>query len=105
MNNGLSFFKFPDNEVGVSFNKTDDFIDLYHPINSSNDAMNLFMAIDAIQSTGTIISKIIIPCLPYQRQDRRCKIGESFSLQVFFKLLNSVNFTLLCISRTKVGNE
>ncbi len=62
-------------------------------IRSSDDVMALLLAVNAIREMDTYKRPIvlILPYLPYGRQDRVCDIGEAFSLKVFTGLVNSLN--------------
>ena len=59
-------------------------------LNSSNDILQLMMAVDALRRQGVKHIECLIPYLCYSRQDRMCNLGESFSLKVFANLLNSL---------------
>jgi ribose-phosphate pyrophosphokinase len=57
-------------------------------LNSSKKVMRLFMLIDALRrARGGIVITLELPYLPYARQDRVCKKGEAFSLEVFGDIL------------------
>jgi ribose-phosphate pyrophosphokinase len=45
---------------------------------------------NAIKQAGMILKKIIVPYVPFGRQDRVSVKGECFSLQVFANLINSL---------------
>ena len=59
---------------------------------SSNDILKILMAKNALDNMGVIETHLVIPYLPYVRQDRICDEGEAFSLKVFCSLINSCNF-------------
>lgn len=91
MNEGLEIFKFPNGEMGVKFTPISNEVELFFDIKSSDDIITLLLAIDAVNAAECLIKKIVIPCLPYQRQDRRCASGEAFSLLVLLKAINSAS--------------
>lgn len=60
----------------------------------SNSVMELILAVDALRRINAEIDiSLLTPIIPYARQDRVCDDGESFSLEVFAKLINSLNFS------------
>lgn len=58
-------------------------------IQSSDDVMRLALLADIVDPTKV---DLVIPYLPYARQDRRCTPGEAHSLRVFAKILNVLKF-------------
>ena len=61
-------------------------------IRTGQDVMDILMAADACKRDGCRELKLIIPYLPYARQDRKCNSGEAFSLKIFCDMINSVYF-------------
>lgn len=63
-------------------------------IRSSKEVMQLLMLNDALRiyAHRNAIFTLDLGYLPYARQDRVCAKGESFSLRVFCKLINSLEF-------------
>lgn len=62
-------------------------------LRSSHDVMTLLMLNDAIERTLKPARKdILIPYLPYARQDRVCNAGEAHSLRIMCKLINDMAF-------------
>ena len=59
---------------------------------TGTDIMQLMLCIDALGHLGVPAGSVhvVLPYIPYARQDRVCDAGESFSLRVFSKLLNSL---------------
>ncbi len=90
-------FRFPGGETQFKL-ITDSIQDL--PVNilcrihSGDDVMELLMAVDALERAGIYAenSTLELPYLPYARQDRVMMKGEAFSLKVFTRLVNSLNF-------------
>lgn len=90
---------FPGGEVGVEiapeYGATFANITLTG-IPSSEDVMTMFNLLDALEKSGWDKDYVSLTFmyLPYARQDRVCKAGESFALEVFVKLLAAQkNFT------------
>jgi len=64
-------------------------------LRSSSDIMRLLLVVDALRNQqGHTVEHIDLhmPYVPYARQDRICKEGESFSLKVFADLINDLQF-------------
>lgn len=60
-------------------------------LNSSDEIMRLFLAIDAIRRVNAEVTiELHIPYFPYARQDRVCNAGEALSLEVMAKLINDL---------------
>ena len=57
-------------------------------IKSSADIMRLFLTTDALRRQGTETLHVVLPYLPYARQDRQCHPGEALSAKVFADLIN-----------------
>jgi ribose-phosphate pyrophosphokinase len=71
----------------------DDRVDIYTQIKNSDDVMALLLAVDLIRKKDhTIPINLLLPYLPYARQDRHCSKEEPFGLKVFANLINSQNF-------------
>lgn len=69
-------------------------IKVFADIRSSKEVMQLLLLTDALHrvSDPRAYFSLVIPYLPYARQDRVCAKGESFSLKVFAKLINDLNY-------------
>ena len=62
-------------------------------LRNANDILELQLLVDALRHvTPYIHIDLIMPYVPYARQDRVCYDGESYSLLVFANLINSLNF-------------
>jgi ribose-phosphate pyrophosphokinase len=61
-------------------------------IRNSDDLMKILIAKDALERKGIKHFNLVIPYIPYARQDRQCNEGESFTLKVFTNIINSANF-------------
>lgn len=104
-------FLFPSGEVGVKLNVTPKFfteakrIQLWAPINGSNDFIELAMVQDAIEreykerynDLDRPLMDVFIPRFPYAQQDKLCDKGESLSIAVFAKLINGLEFNTVTI--------
>lgn len=102
---GVKVFKFPAGESGVSFkapsntlsnNNTDITLDW----ESNDDIINLALLVDAVRRHyyGNVDIALTIPYFPYARQDRVCNTGESLSVKVMADIINSLNFTNVCVT-------
>lgn len=97
-------WKFPTGEVGVKLpawvaeeispasNATIDFI-----FDGNHDevfvTLNLIDALKRV-GVGAYAITLVIPYLPYSRQDRVCHAGESFALEVFMNVLATTGVTV-----------
>jgi ribose-phosphate pyrophosphokinase len=61
-------------------------------IEKSEDIWRLLLATDASRRSGAKKISVFIPYLPYARQDRQCRPGEAFSLEVLAQVLNLQNY-------------
>jgi ribose-phosphate pyrophosphokinase len=66
-------------------------------LNHSEDIMRLLLATDAARYLGFEHISVLIPYLPYARQDRVCNKGESLSLRVMAGLLNDQDYDRVTI--------
>ena len=93
-------FVFPGGEVQIRLPEIDlsechqyD-ITIIAKIKNSDDIMALLLTDEAVRSyIKTNVLNLVIDYFPYARLDRRCQEREAFSLNVFIKLINSMNFT------------
>ena len=58
-------------------------------IQDSNDLIAVRLVADAIEHLEIKLSSIVIPYLPYARQDRVCAKGQAFSKEVFRKMFDT----------------
>ena len=85
-NAGELNFKTPDAHVLTSVT-----LDVRDP--TSEELFSLQFIVEALRAQSKGISiKLLLPYMPYSRQDRRCNHGEAFSLKVFANYLNSLEF-------------
>ena len=90
-------FKFNGGELHIKLNNNIDYskvdkVIITNRINSSDDVMKVLIAKEALERKGVKSFDLIMPYIPYARQDRQCEDGESFTLKVFTNLINSANF-------------
>jgi ribose-phosphate pyrophosphokinase len=64
---------------------------------SSADVIMLMMITDALRRMGNSTIYLLIPYLPYARQDRVANEGESHSLRVFCDLINSIGYSSVTV--------
>lgn len=98
-------WKFPAGEVGVKLSDTAIFnaglvneyqncgFCIYWRFESNEEFFIIANLKDALRVEGANECSLVMPYVPYARQDRVCHTGESFGLKVFAELLNSLNFT------------
>jgi ribose-phosphate pyrophosphokinase len=70
-------------------------VDVVTRIKSADDIMELLLVKDAIDRNTNIklsYKTLVIPYLPYSRQDRVMNRGEALSVKVMCDLINSMNF-------------
>lgn len=61
-------------------------------VRSSDNLMELLLITDALRRAGTKVIRLLMPYLPYARQDRVCSPGEAHSLRVFCDLINAQRY-------------
>lgn len=96
-----SRFTFPGGEVQVKLEKS---LEIYRQVNiradlrNAQDIMALLMLTDAIrQSSPGMPISLVMPYIPYSRQDRVCDSGEALAIKVFAGLINSQNYTSVLV--------
>jgi ribose-phosphate pyrophosphokinase len=77
--------------------ETEMYCDIKAILWDSDGIMDLLLVCDAIKRKGIIINSILIPYLPYARQDRVCNKNEPHSLCVMAGLINSIGARSICI--------
>lgn len=85
-------FNFPTGEKHVKIEDIDDLpiINIELNFEKNEDIIELLLLCDAVKEIALPIESIIIPYVPFSRQDRINSVGESFSLRVFCNLINSI---------------
>lgn len=106
--NGLSqhvmnISKFPGGEVHVSvpnhaYPSVID-ITITASIDSSDAVMALLLSTDALKNRfpQAYSLNLVLPYMPYARQDRVCNKGEALSVKVMANLINSVGFDSIIV--------
>lgn len=61
-------------------------------VHSSDDFVSLLLLTDAARRHGAVQIGLILPYLPYARQDRVCAPGEALSLKVVCDLINAQHY-------------
>lgn len=96
----IKSFLFPGGEVGMQV-KADNLAYLFDEtpvqtiiarLHNSEDVVRLVMLKDALERFDSTPIRLVLPYVPYARQDRVCNPGDSFSLKAFAKLINGLNF-------------
>jgi len=89
----FKMFTFPGGERHVQI-KNFEKSDLYKvraALNSSDEIMDLLLACDALQElSGGCRIALLIPYMPYARQDRVCAPGQPFSMRVMADILHTI---------------
>jgi len=84
-------FNFSAGEVHVRLPSVEEYgeftVKILYP--DSEEIIESLLLIDAIKRSSDASLRVVIPYLPYSRQDRACFQGESLSLKVFFDTLKS----------------
>lgn len=107
------FWLFPAGEVGINLDFTPQYaeqlrnaksVTFLARIKNSNDFFELAQVVDAVRQycLAAVIKipvlNLILPYIPYSRQDRVCAKGDSFSLKVFANLINSLEFERVVVA-------
>lgn len=98
----FTMHKFSGGELHIKLNNNIDYsnvdsVVITHRIKSSDDLIMVLIAKDALERKGIMNFELIIPYIPYARQDRQCFNGESFTLKIFTDILNSVKFNKVTV--------
>lgn len=90
-------FKFPGGEVHVRLVDTEDYntsipVTISARIRCSDDIMTLLLQTDALRRAGWKDIDLLMPYVPYARQDRVMVPGEPLSAKVFCDLINTQGY-------------
>ena len=93
----FEFLKFNGGEHHIKLNNKIKFEEISKVVitnrfNNSDDIIKVLIAKDALEIKGVKEFELVMPYIPYARQDRQCANGESFSLKVFSNLINAAKF-------------
>lgn len=97
-------FLFPGGEVGINVNVHDinyDVADVFLAgrAASSDKLMGIFMATDALQRIyPNARIHLMLPYIPYARQDRVCNAGEALSMKAVARLINAQNYATVTVT-------
>lgn len=85
---------FSGGEVHVRINSNRAFVQatLEAHLRQPADIMELLLVTDALRRRGCRTIDLIMPYIPYARQDRVCEDGEALSIKVFAALINAQNY-------------
>jgi len=95
----IQHFIFPGGECQVVIKSTIcELTNITAIITCSDDLISLLLTVNAIRhiNPNTSIS-LLLPYVPYARQDRVCSYGEALSIQVITSLINHMNFDSVII--------
>ncbi|MBL7919857.1 MAG: ribose-phosphate pyrophosphokinase [Bacteroidia bacterium] len=99
-NQTVELKKFAGGECHVKFLtpfSEEDKVRINTRLNSSDDVMNLCLAVNAIRNMYVNYIEVFIPYIPYARQDRVMVQGEPLSIKVFANILNSLNLNKVIV--------
>lgn len=99
-NETVELKKFAGGECHLKFLTTfseNDTVRINTRLNSSDDLMNLCLAVDALRNMNVNYIEVFIPYIPYARQDRVMVPGEPLSIKVFANILNSLNLNKVMV--------
>lgn len=90
----FSDFVFPGGEVHVKdIRFISDKLLIYAHLRSSTDIVRLLLLVNAIKNIRKDpLIDLVLPYIPYSRQDRIALAGEALGIRVFSDLINSCNF-------------
>lgn len=89
---GESLVRITDTSVICSTNK----VSIYWKFEDVKEVFDLMLIVNAIRNIKQYISiELLVPYLPFARQDRVCNEGESFSLKVIGDVLNSLRLNAI----------
>lgn len=93
----FKMLKFSGGELHIKLNNGIDYtkiekVVITNRITNGDDLMSILFAVDALRYKGVKSFDLVIPYIPYARQDRIAVKGESFTLKVFAGIINSVGF-------------
>lgn len=80
----------------TEFNEEDK-VRINSRLNSSDDVMNLCLAVDALRNMYVKHIEVFVPYIPYARQDRVMVAGEPLSIKVFANIINSLNLAKIIV--------
>jgi len=99
----FELIKFSGGELHIKLNKRIVYSDvekvvITHRVNNMDNLMAILITVDALRRVGIKHFDLVMPYIPYARQDRYDhaeNYGESFTLDVFANLINSAGFEVI----------
>lgn len=98
----LKFMSFPGGERHVQLpdlsQYTEGSWEVYASIYTPQDIMDLLLTVDALKRM--VLSapiRLVLPYIPYARQDRVANVGEPLSVKVFCSLINAMEFSCVTV--------
>jgi ribose-phosphate pyrophosphokinase len=93
----VKWFKFPAGEVHIQLDDDLSKIGYYsviveHRITCSDDVILLMQFVDVLKRNKVQYMNLVLPYLPYARQDKIANSGESLSIKVFADVINRMGF-------------
>lgn len=93
----FEMIQFNGGEMHIKLNNNIDYSEVEKVVitnrfKNGDDIIKVLIAKDALQKKGVKNFDLVMPYVPYARQDRQCFNGESFTLKVFTDLINSAKF-------------
>ena len=98
-NECVTHITFPTGEKHIRITELspeDDVVLVYN--DPAGDVMKMGMAVDICRQAGVESISLVMPFVPYARQDRRATEGDPFSIQVFSCFVNSLDFGAVYIT-------
>lgn len=94
---------FPGGEVHVRIaDDTDEIsgakVTIYANVYNSEDLIRLIMLTDAVRRKHARTVHLVLPYVPYARQDRVCNPGEAHGIRVFCDMINAQNYRSVTIT-------
>lgn len=99
-NEDVKISRFAGGENHIRFMPTlseNDKIKINTRLNSSDDVMNLCLAVDALRNMYVKHIEVFIPYIPYARQDRVMVPGEPLSVKVFAGMVNNLGLNKVSV--------
>lgn len=97
--NGKDFENAINRAIELAYAPEDEVITLWSPLRNPTDIMELLVFTDAIRRSDykDYELNVIIPYLPYARQDRVSNYGESLTSKVFANIINAQKYnSVIC---------
>jgi ribose-phosphate pyrophosphokinase len=86
-------FTFPSGETQVRvYGGSDEILTIEKKVYNGDDILEILLTVDALRRAGSKKLRLVLPYVPYSRQDRVMVFGEALGIKVFADLINSCNF-------------